>query len=141
MGATLKILLRDMLHSEFIQRTGVEVSNYEFDAINEVYMNSDLDKDEFCKVWCKMNASRVNRAKAEKKVAEAKAARNERLQKWFHKYDKSKYFFDNYHTLVCYCKLTSTFLKDLAVAGIRIKEDENFSDLHFEVGQYLGIYA
>ena len=51
-----------MLHSEFIQRTGVEVSNYEFDAINEVYMNSDLDKDEFCKMWCKMNKSRVQNA-------------------------------------------------------------------------------
>lgn len=125
-----------MLQQEFFERTGVEVSNYEFDAIHEVYMNSDLDKDEFCKVWCKMNASRVKRAKAEKKVAKRKAARNERLQKWFDK----NYAKKNDVTLVCYCKLSDIFIRDLAFAGIRIKCGEIFSDLHFEVGQYLGIY-
>ena len=54
-----------MTQQEFETRTNVAVSSKEFDAINEVYMNSDLDKDEFCKVWCKMNASRVLNAKAE----------------------------------------------------------------------------
>ena len=66
-----------MTHIEFETRTMVAVSSKEFDAINEVYMNSDLDKDEFCKMWCKMNASRVARAKEEIKKAEAEAARKD----------------------------------------------------------------
>lgn len=60
-----------MTRTEFEDRTLVtNVSNYEFDAIHAVYMASDLDKDEFCKMWCKMNASRVARAKAEAKKAQ-----------------------------------------------------------------------
>ena len=37
----------------------------EFESINKVYMNADIDKDVFCKMWCKMNASRVKAAKEE----------------------------------------------------------------------------
>lgn len=60
-----------MTRTEFEDRTLVtNVSNYEFDAIHAVYMASDLDKDEFCKMWCKMNASRVARAKVEAKKAQ-----------------------------------------------------------------------
>ena len=60
-----------MTRIEFEDRTLVtNVSNYEFEAIHAVYMASDLDKDEFCKMWCKMNASRVARAKAEAKKAQ-----------------------------------------------------------------------
>lgn len=47
-----------MTKQEFEARA-IKVSDKEFEAINEVYMNCDLDKDEFCKVWKKMNQSRV----------------------------------------------------------------------------------
>lgn len=57
-----------MTHQEFTSRTLVEVSTEEFWAINEVYNHSDLDKDEFCKMWCKMNSSRVADAKAQIKA-------------------------------------------------------------------------
>ncbi len=63
-----------MTHNEFEIRTMVNVSSQEFSAINEVYMNSDLDKDEFCKMWCKMNASRVKAAKVERILAERERA-------------------------------------------------------------------
>ena len=53
-----------MLQSEFTERTKVQVSAEEFEAINEVYMNSDLNKDDFCAMWCKMNKSRVDAVKA-----------------------------------------------------------------------------
>lgn len=53
-----------MLQSEFTERTKVQVSAEEFEAIHEVYMNSDLDKDSFCALWCKINRSRVDAAKA-----------------------------------------------------------------------------
>jgi hypothetical protein len=59
-----------MTQQEFTQRTNVQVSNTEFDAIHEVYMNSDLDKDEFCKMWCKMNRSRVERAKEDSRMSQ-----------------------------------------------------------------------
>jgi len=64
-----------MTHIEFETRTMVAVSSKEFDAINEVYMNSDLDKDEFCKMWMKMNRSRVNNAKVEA-IAKAREEAN-----------------------------------------------------------------
>lgn len=60
-----------MTRIEFEDRTLVtNVSDHEFEAIHAVYMASDLDKDDFCKMWCKMNASRVARAKAEAKKAQ-----------------------------------------------------------------------
>jgi len=55
-----------MTQKEFEARA-IEVSIKEFEAINLIYMNCDLEKDEFCKIWCKMNESRVKAYKAEKK--------------------------------------------------------------------------
>ena len=54
-----------MLQSEFKERTGIDVALDEYRAIEVVYINSDLDKDEFCKMWCKMNVSRIRKAKEE----------------------------------------------------------------------------
>lgn len=62
-----------MTQREFIQRTGVAVSNCEFESINEVYMQCDCDKDEFCALWCKMNYNRVAIAKAKAKKEAHKA--------------------------------------------------------------------
>ena len=63
-----------MMYSEFVERTGVYVGIAEFDAIVEVYNNSDVDKDEFCKLWAKMNFARV-KAEKEQKAKEAKEAK------------------------------------------------------------------
>ena len=52
-----------MTKQEFENRTLVNVSFDEYEHIEAVYLASDLDKDEFCKMWCKMNKSRVNKAK------------------------------------------------------------------------------
>lgn len=64
-----------MTTQEFTTRTGVTVTPKEFDAIHEVYANSEIDKDEFCKMWCKMNPARVAAAKAEKAQQEERNAR------------------------------------------------------------------
>lgn len=56
-----------MTQHEFETRTKMTISSKEYSAIEEVYMNSDLDKDEFCKMWVKMNKTRVEKAKAERK--------------------------------------------------------------------------
>ena len=76
-----------MTQQEFTQRVNVEVSNKEFEAINEVYMNSDLDKDEFCKMWVKMNKTRVEKAKAEAKAQEEEMAKMDYLYNLYHKYN------------------------------------------------------
>ena len=52
-----------MTRFEFIQRVQVEVSEKEYEAIEVVYMASDLEKDEFCQMWRTMNRSRVIAAK------------------------------------------------------------------------------
>ena len=55
-----------MTQQEFTQRVEVSVSSTEYAAIEIVYMNSDLDKDEFCKLWVRMNHKRVRKAKEER---------------------------------------------------------------------------
>jgi hypothetical protein len=51
-----------MTKQEFEERVEMSVSDNEFDAINIVYMSSDVDKDEFCRLWCKMNYRRIKEA-------------------------------------------------------------------------------
>lgn len=59
-----------MLKQEFEARVNVEVSAEEYAAIETVYMNSDLDKDAFCKMWKRINKQHI----AELKAAQAQAA-------------------------------------------------------------------
>lgn len=63
-----------MTRNEFETRTGVQVTDTEFWSINEVYNNSNVDKDEFCRLWCKMNPVRVATARS------AKTAEEKRMQ-------------------------------------------------------------
>lgn len=58
-----------MTKQEFETRTHVEVTMAEFENINEMYLLSDVDKDEFCRLWSKMNHARVARAKEAKEIA------------------------------------------------------------------------
>lgn len=44
------------MYGEFVERTGVYVGIDEFNTIVEVYNNSDVDKDEFCKLWAKQKS-------------------------------------------------------------------------------------
>lgn len=70
-----------MLIQEFTNRVKVQVSAEEFEAINTVYMASDLNKDEFCAMWRKMNASRVKAAKEAERLQKEAEARFVRLWK------------------------------------------------------------
>ena len=56
-----------MTIQEFQSRTQVSVDVSEFESITTVYMQSDVDKDTFCKMWCKMNETRVMAAKKQAK--------------------------------------------------------------------------
>ena len=95
-----------MLQKEFEDRTEVNVSFDEYTAIDKVYMESDLDKDEFCKMWCKMNANRIKAAK--KKLAEKarKEKETERLHTILSKLNaKSQKFHYNLVDEPPHCKL------------------------------------
>ena len=62
-----------MMQFEFEARTGVSVSADEYAAIELVYMESDLNKDDFCRIWSKMNKTRISeykKAQKERRKAE-----------------------------------------------------------------------
>lgn len=79
-----------MTQQEFENRVKMTVSASEFEAINEVYMNCDLDKDEFCKGWVKMNKSRVAKAEAERKAEEQRQADIETAYEVYNKLNNEK---------------------------------------------------
>ena len=115
----------------------VKVSNDEFWAIVTVYNNSDLGKDEFCKMWCKMNKSRVLEAKRASKEAQRAASNKSILAKWYDKwYGKN----EDYYTLVAYTGISDNVVRALAHADIRIGSAEVVSDLLYKVGKYLGYH-
>ena len=62
-----------MLQHEFENRVGMKVSATEYNAIEEVYMASELDKDEFCKLWAGMNRKRIKSYKAKQKEMKEEA--------------------------------------------------------------------
>ena len=76
-----RLNFRTMTQQEFQTRVQMEVLPEEFDAINIVYLNCNLDKDDFCKMWVKMNESRVKKAIAEAKKAQREAERKDRAYK------------------------------------------------------------
>lgn len=40
-----------MTQKEFEERTGLKLKVGDYAEVEEMYMNTDLDKDEFCKLW------------------------------------------------------------------------------------------
>lgn len=50
-----------MTQKEFVERTGVVPTSEEFTYIHAVYMNTSMDKDEFCKDFKKHGGSSVLR--------------------------------------------------------------------------------
>lgn len=129
-----------MTQQEFFERTGVEVSNDEFFAIHEVYCDSELDKDGFCKMWCKMNPKRVKNAKVERKIKQRENCYRESLSKWFTKWQNSKNFNENWNTNIAYTKLTAYEVQAMSFAGIRFQSWSTLSDIYYEVGKFLGIF-
>ena len=68
-----------MRQSEFETRVHMNVTAEEYSHIEEVYMSYDLDKDEFCKMWSKMNQSRIQKAKEEAKRLEKESKLRDQL--------------------------------------------------------------
>lgn len=132
-----------MTQQEFTKRTLVEVSNSEFDMINEFYMNCECDKDEFCKMWVKMNPIRVEKAKIEKRMKAREEAYRDALNKFYNKtatYGNS--YNDQFTTQICYVKISTYELRALAFAEISVANESGhckyLSDIRYEIGKFLG---
>ena len=132
-----------MTKQEFTNRTQVEVSDIEYNAIEMVYMHSDVDKDEFCKMWCKMNANRVKAAKVEKMLAAREEAYRDALHKFYHKFDGEDARY-NLCTPICYVKISTYEVQAMSHAGINLGDENGrtkyLSDVRYEIGQYLGMF-
>ncbi|MBO5957410.1 MAG: hypothetical protein J6Q39_07640 [Bacteroidales bacterium] len=129
-----------MTQQEFQERVKMPISAEEFEAVNHVYMLSDLNKDDFCKMWVQMNKSRVQQAAKEAKANKEEADNKERARRIF---DKLEAFinkdFENY---INYAHLflgarDRKFLKDKL--SIEVDCMSNGS-LRFRLGQFIGIY-
>lgn len=138
-----------MRQSEFETRVHMNVTAEEYSHIEVVYMNSDLDKDDFCAIWVKMNQTRVNNAKAERKAAEEEQAKREKLWNIV-----EKHMNDNWEKG---CKmaedvLSSTQKKVIESAGISlyderidgwtgltIKDRKTVSTVIYEIKKYLKV--
>ena len=129
-----------MTQQEFTQRVNVEVSNKEFEAINEVYMNSDLDKDEFCKMWVKMNKTRVQNAKVERMIKAKDEAYRDALHKFYTKNDDVNEFM----TPICYVKISTYEVQAMSYAGIKVANEDGrakyLSDIRHEIGKFLRMF-
>ena len=129
-----------MTQQEFTQRVNVEVSNKEFEAINEVYMNSDLDKDEFCKMWVKMNKTRVQNAKVERMIKQKDEAYRDALHKFYTKNNDVNEFM----TPICYVKISTYEVQAMSYAGIKVANEDGhakyLSDIRYEIGKFLRMY-
>jgi len=129
-----------MTQQEFTQRVNVEVSNKEFEAINEVYMNSDLDKDEFCKMWVKMNKTRVQNAKVERMIKAKDEAYRDALHKFYTKNDDVNEFM----TPICYVKISTYEVQAMSYAGIKVANEDGhakyLSDIRYEIGKFLRMF-
>ena len=129
-----------MTQQEFTQRVNVEVSNSEFEAINEVYMNSDLDKDEFCKMWVKMNKTRVQNAKVERMIKQKDEAYRDALHKFYTKNNDVNEFM----TPICYVKISTYEVQAMSYAGIKVANEDGrakyLSDIRYEIGKFLRMY-
>lgn len=133
-----------MLQSEFENIVKMTVSPAEFEAINTVYMNSDLNKWEFGALWIQMNKSRVAKAKEEAKAKEKLEKLHEKLWNIIGKYGWKDYQWKE--RMLVYSVLTTREQNTVEEAGLNMKEYDSYaghyvykrmSTMLFEIRRYL----
>lgn len=137
-----------MTQKEFETRVRIEVSSKEFDSINDVYMNCDLDKDEFCKMWVKMNAKRVKRILAEQKEKERLEALREKAYSIFEEIKSMSNHSDTMFRLAVNV-LTDKEREFIESLGINMEGHNSYGiryfkpicDITFELGKFARVYA
>lgn len=131
-----------MLLSEFIERTGITPEHEEWQAINTMYMMADCDKDEFCKLWCKMNAQRVKAAKEQKAKEKREVAAIEYIEKTYHKSmnDVQADFVGSMYDFLDTEKL-ERLNKALAICGLKaIDASLSIHNLAFNLNNQIDLY-
>ena len=127
-----------MRQFEFEERVKVRVSPKEYEAIETVYLYSDLDKDEFCKMWVKMNKKRVEEAmELEKKAKERLELEDRAWQVYFKVKNVIDADFDKWSS---YCSSVLNHKEQRLVEklGFKIAWKE-LGTLRYELAQFLGI--
>lgn len=124
-----------MTQKEFTDRVKVEVSMDEFASIHEVYMNSDLDKDAFCRIWVKMNKSRVIEARM--KAAELREKQMLKEMAWA-LYQRISGMEDT-HLAMANATLLPSQRNFLRGIGIEVDEMTTLTGIWFDLAVYLGI--
>lgn len=134
-----------MTKQEFEVRAKIEVTEQEYYSVIEpMYMSSDVDKDEFCAMWRKMNHKRVKLYLADQLKRKQERERKDRLfdLKW-----KIECLpMEKKGTLaVLYC--TEKQMQDLKDVGIetegwnkwlQIHEQKSLSDIHYDLLKFFG---
>ncbi|MSS16823.1 hypothetical protein [Sodaliphilus pleomorphus] len=134
-----------MTKQEFENRVKVQVTDQEYYSVIEpMYMNSDVDKDEFCAMWRKMNHKRVKACLADQLKCKQEQERKDRLfdLKWKIECLPA----EKKHTFaVLYC--TEKQMQDLKDVGIetegwnkwlQIHEQKSLSDIHYDLLKFFG---
>ena len=127
-----------MLQSEFETRVGMRVTPEEYSHIEVVYMNSDVDKDEFCKMWAKMNQSRIKVSKQRAKEQEELDKFRTRLWKIVEKYAPKDWYFKE--TTWADMAMTVTEIKLIQKSGIQLTDNcrpKFLSTVIWEIKKYL----
>lgn len=130
-----------MTQQEFQTRVQMTVSCKEFESINEVYMNSNLEKDEFCKAWTRMNLSRVKKAKAEVKAREERMAIREKAWYIFNDISNRSWEFGKKLAINVLTDTQQRFLSSINIDMTVVRYGFNYfktvSDVNLEIKKYL----
>ena len=71
-----------MMKSEFIERTGFEPTAEEYEQIEQEYMGTDIDKNQFCKQWGKQGGiQRISRQRV-RRIEELEADGQQRAKEY-----------------------------------------------------------
>ena len=71
-----------MMRSEFIERTGFEPTAAEYEQIEQEYMGTDIDKNQFCKQWVKQGGiQRISRQRV-RRIEEREAEVQQRTKEY-----------------------------------------------------------
>ncbi len=115
-----------MTKQEFESRVNVIVSESEYCSIEQVYLNCEIDKDEFCAIWRKMNKNRVAKAIAKQKKSEKEALLRSKLFDIINKPAKQSGWNKRPSEV-----FTKKELKLIESVGIEINETTRFGYYHF----------
>lgn len=127
-----------MRQQEFESRVQMQVSIEEYSHIEQVYMNSDLDKDEFCKLWVKMNRSRVLASIEKEKARKQQEALNDKLWYIVTKYGSRDYKYIGSES--AYSGFTKREKATIESAGLELESGicpKVMSTVLYEIRKYL----